>query len=301
MGSHFEGWVGIPHGGIGMGAVTDLALTLADESLLRPEEIAFGFPFAADFRLGGSSARIGDTAHLDVHLSDGFIKGTVQVTRDGLQLNSFPYITALIRPRINEVPDRNYFTPFIEAFAAHQNRLTPLPSYKNCFVCGIERRYPGLMRRFGFLDCEEGKFVFSLIGLEEGDGDAFYQFKRNGYIHPLPFIALIDEILGWAGFMLSASGGVTVRISYSFYRAVQAGEKIVVFGRGHRIRGSSSSRLMFWASGGAFVVRGRGDFEPVAVSSGQYMGVADLTEQMKTNLRPEKLTRELFRIIEKPF
>ena len=62
MDSHKEGWVGIPHGGIGMGAAAEMALLLNDSE--------HSYPFTADFRLGGTSARVSDTFHLKAEKKD---------------------------------------------------------------------------------------------------------------------------------------------------------------------------------------------------------------------------------------
>jgi hypothetical protein len=100
--------------------------------------------------------------------------------------------------------------------------------------------------------------------------------------------------MGWAGFMSSASGAVTVRIGYTFYRDIQVGERLVVFGRGEKVKGNAGLRLLFWTSGGVAVVNNSGSFEVVITSSGQYLGVSELTEQMKTELIPKELTTRVF-------
>ena len=56
-----EGWVGIPHGGIAMGSILELAF-----SLELPGSGALKFPLSAEFRLGGSRAKIGDVMSVDV-------------------------------------------------------------------------------------------------------------------------------------------------------------------------------------------------------------------------------------------
>jgi hypothetical protein len=104
--------------------------------------------------------------------------------------------------------------------------------------------------------------------------------------------------MGWAGFMASASGAVTVRIGFTVYRDVHVGEKLVVLGRGEKVRGNISSRLFYWTSGGVAVVDDKGKLEIVIAASGQYMGVADLTTQMKTELIPEEFTSRAFDLAE---
>ncbi len=163
-----------------------------------------------------------------------------------------------------------------------EGKMTHLPYYRNCFVCGVERSVPGLERSFFLSTKGADKIIVAPAGLDRADADYFYVFQKEGYIHPVSLIALLDESLGWAGFMKSSSGAVTTRISYTFYRPVKAHEVIVVFARGERLR-KTNTRLMFWASGGAAVLRDSGELETVCAAEGQWLGVAQLTEQMKTS------------------
>ena len=94
--------------------------------------------------------------------------------------------------------------------------------------------------------------------------------------------------------MASGSGGVTVRICFTFYRDIAPGERILVMGRGDKVRGKASSRLLYWGSGGAYVIRDDGRLETVITCSGQFMGVPELTEQMKIELSPQDLTERAF-------
>ena len=64
------------------------------------------------------------------------------------------------------------------------------------------------------------------------------------------------------------------------------------------MKGDIAKRLMFWASGGAAVVRPDGTFEVVMSSSGQWLAIPALTEQMKLNLIPAQLTEKAFQTAE---
>jgi len=284
-----QGWVGIPHGGIAMGAMADLAFALAGE-----DADPFGpYPVSIDYRMGGASARLGDTLEIEMHATDGGARGVM--IKDP---RTPPYLTAAFRfGRADpspagacpaRLPDRN---------GDWETGLLPLPSYRNCFVCGIARRAPGLERRFYALDDPAWRGVVAApVGCAGDAGDAFYRFQRRGRLHPLPLLALLDEIICWGGFLMAASGGVTVRAGYTFLRDIAVGERLWVFGRGERVRGNAASRLLFWASGGAAAVRPDGVLEPVARASGQYLGVPALTEQMRRELLPADWTRRAFRL-----
>jgi len=285
MDSRTEGWIGIPHGGIGMGAIMELAVMLHTY----PERDEFIYPLSADFRMGGSRVRIGDSVDIHVSSGDGGAEGVVTVNEE-----TPPYISDTIRYR-EEDPDRKerFLSYMPERFSDIEDSLFPLPHYRNCFVCGVERNHPSLKRSFSVVP-HHGKIIISTAGFDAVDSETFYLFRRNDIIHPIAFLALLDEVMGWGGFMISAHGGVTVRAHYTFYRAVHAGERIVVFGRGERMRGNIGTRLLFWASGGAAVLDDSGCLEPIITASGQWLGVKELTDQMRKELIPEERTRRAF-------
>jgi hypothetical protein len=288
MDLHTEGWVGIPHGGIGMGAIMELAMMLDNY----PQDAVSLYPLSADFRMGGSSVKIGDRLIAEVSEGEGGAGGIISVSPD-----SPPYVSASVRYRDAGSHNKDLFAScFPDGISDIENKLMPLPHYKNCFVCGIERSHPGLKRRFHFLDAEKSeKIVVSKIGFDAGDSEAFYLFQKNNIIHPLASLSLLDETMGWAGFMASASGAVTVRIAYTLYRDIRVGERVVVFARGDKVRGNAASRLLFWASGGAVAINKDGLLETVIAASGQWLGVPELTRQMKTELMPKELAERAFR------
>ena len=288
MDLHTEGWVGIPHGGIGMGAIADLA-TMLDSY---PRDEAALYPLSAEFRLGGASVRTGERVLVRVFPEDGGAGGIITAEKDAP-----PYMTASLAFSKDEPERRDVFASYMPGRLADMaGGLVDMPSYRNCFVCGVARRHPGLRRRFYLHDSgRTGKVVIARAGFEPEDRQSFYLFQENGIVHPVALIALLDEVVGWGGFLIAKSGGVTVRIGYTFYRPVAAAEKIIAFGRGEKVKGRGS-RLLFWASGGAAAVREEGRLEPVVAVSAQYFGVPELTEQMKAHLVPEELTTRVFAI-----
>jgi hypothetical protein len=227
----------------------------------------------------------------EVSAMEGGANGRAFVEGDPL-----PYMSASIKYGTDNPDQRNHFLSYLPEHADDVlTRLNLLPSYKKCFVCGIERTCPGLRRQFHQWE-SPGKIVVSTAGFSGVDHETFQRFHRNDLLHPLPFLALLDETLGWSGFLISASGAVTVDIRYTFYRSVSAGEKLLFFGRGERVRGKKTSRLMFWASGGAAAVKDDGRLEMIVSASGQWFGVQELTEQMKTALLPKECTERAFAI-----
>ena len=280
-----EGWIGIPHGGISMSILIDLAMSL--QALPHQEKDLY--PFSADFRLGGATVKIGDTLQFFASIQDGNTTGEVVVDH-----NPLPYLSASLcfgadRSTRPDLPGASFPKRIDEVFES----LTPLPRYRQCFVCGLERSHPGLRRHF-LLQDKPGRAVIATAGFDQSDYENFYRFQRRNLLHPLPVVALLDEIIGWGGFFITGSGAVTVKIDFNFLRPVATAEKLLFFGRGDRRRGNPGGRLLFWASGGAAVVHQDGSLEWIAIASGQYFGVQSLTEQMKHSLLPAELTEKVF-------
>lgn len=294
MDVHKEGWMGIPHGGIGMAAVMELISDLPHY----PGREGRLYPVSAQFRMGGSSVRVGDTLDIAISEADGGVEA--EVISDDV---TFPYISSTISYNKDDPEKSNLFASYLPAsFSAIESSLSELPYYKNCFVCGVERSAPGLKRRFFMVkDRSSQKYMtVAMAGFDQRDDDTFFLFQSDGFLHPIATIALLDETLGWAGFLASASGAVTVLIGYTFYRPIRAGEKIIFFGRVERVRGRPRARVMFWASGGAAVLKEDGRFEIVVAAHGQWMGIAELTDQMHRELMPAGLVDEVLRLTSAP-
>jgi hypothetical protein len=283
-----EGWIGIPHGGISMGAIVDLFESLREARGSR----GMPFPITMNVRMGGSPLRTGETVDIAVAPEGEGARGIVSVHGGAL-----PYLEAVIA----KGPERNTAETIAclpSSFEQMEGSLSALPYYRNCFVCGVDRHHPGLKRKFQLFEAARpSRVVVSRIGFDAEDNGTVCRFARNGHIHPVVLLALVDETMGWAGFMNYASGGVTVRMCATLHRAIGVDEKLVVFGRGEKVLGAGS-RMLIWVSGGAAVVGKTGAFEIVMTASSQFLGVPALTEQMRTELLPQELTRRAFEIAE---
>ncbi|NPV04038.1 MAG: hypothetical protein HPY67_04825 [Syntrophaceae bacterium] len=283
-----EGWIGIPHGGISMGAVVDLYAALEEARRRR----GLPLPLELDIRMGGSRLRTGETVSVTVAPEGDGAKGIVSLPGGDL-----PYLEAVVTPGTRPgTPGAPSFLP--PSFDRLERSLSPMPYYRNCFVCGVGRVHPGLKRTFHLYETAgQGRVVISSAGFDAADREAVLRFERGGRVHPLALLALVDETMGWAGFMNYASGAVTVRLGATLHREIALGEKFVVFGRGEKVRGKGA-RMLYWTSGGIAAVGKGGAFETVATASGQFFGVPELTEQMRRELIPKDLTRRAFEIAE---
>jgi acyl-coenzyme A thioesterase PaaI-like protein len=289
MDERMEGWIGIPHGGIGMGAIVELAAGLD----CHPADGRALYPYSMDFRMGGSAVRVGDRVTIETAATGAGADGTILLDRE-----MPPYISAALFYQQDDPPKRDTFLSYLPRSLRDLGQPSiALPYYRNCFVCGVDRRHPGLKRKFSLLGAESrGNIVMTTAGFEPEDRESFYRFQSNGTIHPITLLALLDETMGWAGFMCSASGGVSVRLSYTFYRPVSVAERLVFIARGEKVKGRGASRILFWSSGGAASVGQDGSFEVVATAAGQFLGVPDLTAQMRRELIPQEWTRRVFEL-----
>jgi hypothetical protein len=267
-----------------MGAIVDLYELLLEHRGAQ----GLPYPFAVRFRMGGARLRTGQKVDVSVVPEEA---GAVGVVREhGAVL---PYLEAVLA---RETERGEAFPWLPSSFATMERSLSLLPYYRNCFVCGVDRMHPGLKRTFQlFGESGQDRVVVACAGFQQEDDQTVFCFHRNGKIHPLSLLALVDETMGWAGFMKSASGGVTVRMGVRFRRAVDVGEKLVVFACGEKVR-SVGARMLFWSSGGAAVVGKGGTLEVVMTASSQFMGLSELTEQMRTELMPQELTSRAFEI-----
>jgi hypothetical protein len=167
-----------------------------------------------------------------------------------------------------------------------KDNVLPLPYATDCFVCGSEREHPGLQRKFYCLDQQGAQVVFTSIGLDPDDRSRFSQFHLDdARIHPGVLAAILDETMGWGGFVKARQGGMTVKLDIDFLRPVEEGEKMLCYGVCSGTRGKRAGR-MFWFSEGGIFPMGEGGLSPIMRASGQWLAMPDLTEEMKKHLRP---------------
>ena len=211
-----EGWIGIPHGGISMGAIADLFESLHETRSAR----GLPYPVTMNMRMGGSRLRTGETVHVAVAPEGEGAKGIVSVRG-----SEMPYLEADITKGFG--PETSEAHPCLpSSFDRLEGSLSALPFYRNCFVCGIDRSHPGLKRKFQWFEAtRQNRVVVSCAGFDAEDRGTVHRFQRDGRVHPVVLMALVDETMGWAGFMNYASGAVTVHLSATLHRGIGVDEK----------------------------------------------------------------------------
>jgi acyl-coenzyme A thioesterase PaaI-like protein len=282
LGERHQGWMGVPHGGILMSLALELAHHGMRESPFSPER----FPVRTSFRWGGATVSLGDNLEIVARKEADSIQ--VSITKDAESLPSFSAtIRSLSSSEDIETNHLDILTDAMETIGRDtKDKVLPLPYATNCFVCGSEREHPGLMRRFYCLDAKGVKVVFTSVGLEPDDQSKVFRFLLDDeLIHPGVLAAILDETMGWGGFVQARQGGMTVKLDVDILRPVDRGEKILCFGICSGTRGKDPSR-MFWFSEGGILPMGEGNLSPIMRARGQWLAMPDLTDQMKKHLSP---------------
>jgi len=282
LGSRHQGWLGVPHGGILMSMALELAHHGMGEALFSSER----FPVRASFRWGGATVSLGD--NLEIAARDDTDSIQVSITKDTESLPSFSATIRSVQPSDDiETDHLDILTDAMETIGRDtKDNVLPLPYATNCFVCGSEREHPGLMRKFYCLDAKGVQIVFTTMGLEPDDQSKVFRFQLDDdLIHPGVLAAILDETMGWSGFVQARQGGMTVKLDVDFLRPVDRGEKMLCFGMCSGTRGKDPSR-MFWFSEGGILPMGEGDLSPIMRARGQWLAMPALTDEMKKHLSP---------------
>ncbi len=262
-----EGYIGIPHGGLGMGLCLDVA-----RSLVAPK-----FPLDVAYKFGGSGIVIGDEATLNVE-SASPVRVVVSVTKVG---DRTPYVKAEIAPS----PSADGYVQFGAAPSAAKRAL---PYYRNCFVCGHHRVAPGLKRRFHVEQNGSGSISSVMWGDAPEDHDRASAFLIAGEeLHPAVIISMFDENTAWAAFMELRHCGVSTRMRYRLMRPISKHENLLVMGRCTGVRGNPKAPRFFTGEGAVYSVGATGAPELVACGTGEWLIMNLYTEQIKRNLLPE--------------
>jgi len=278
--SRHQGWMEIPHGGILM----SLLLEAVHHGFDDPFSPGSSDPIRTSFRWGGPTLLLGDNVHVLARREPGGIHGSIR-----RQDEASPSLTAWIDrgPARLDLEDLDPIPQTLELLGKDaKDKVIPLPYSRNCFVCGSDRSHPGLQRKFFCLDHEHHSVIYTPMGLDPEDESKLFWYRLSDEeLHPGALAAILDEVLGWSGFLASRQGGVTVKLEIDFLRPVDLGERMLCFGTCVRVRGKNPQRL-FWYSVGGILPFGGTDLSPIALARGQWLAVPKLTEEMRNHLQP---------------
>ncbi len=280
-----EGWIGIPHGGIGIAAVLDLA----DLCWRQHKGESLPFPFTISMKFG-DRCQLGDTLQLRAELDDGQSQIIFRMQRPGQRQS---YIAGTVEPDAGFAGGDLSSLPHLDEFE-RRAVLTPLSIYENCFICGTKRRERGMRRRFFMAEHDGRYYILAKFGFDPGDAAIAESFQQAaGVLHPGVLGAVLDEICGWSGFIRHELFGVTVRLQMSFKRPVLVDEKLLFVAFEPEVRGRGS-RQIYRARGCLMSVLADGGYEAVATAAGQWLALPALREQFYQTRIEEDLSRISF-------
>jgi acyl-coenzyme A thioesterase PaaI-like protein len=286
FGSQHEGWQGIPHGGVAMTALLDLA----DHCWLRRRGKNLSYPVAVEWRFADVVA-IGDIMLLIAEIKDN---DTIFLS---MQRRGSEKIYLKAEVRVGAELHKVDFTPpdprvFFEPGAGHQ----ALAVYDNCFVCGPKRQQPGLRRRFFKTvikaDNHAGQDTPAVIvrfggAAEKPQLAAAFQ-QAPGRLHPGVLAALLDELCGWSGILAGDLYGYTVRFHLDIKRLPQRDEEFFGFSPTPAVKGRGA-RQFYLPQGVLYRKKEDDSLEIIAGARGQWLAKEELRQQFDVSHIDEEL------------
>jgi len=266
-----EGWPGIPHGGVGIISLMELADHL-DGWMSR-------HPWRADFRFGGDPIGIGSRVSVTAAGAGDECRG--RMSPDNCRHD---YLTGVVRAssggEFNEAAGR-ISTLLARPVSARNTFSIPLFSEKILFACEGQGRNS---RRFFEIRETEGGPSYLAAMCGEGMGRMRCdELNRSGdVVHPGVLAAMLDETLGWAGFVHAWQGGLTVEFQAIFARAVRPDERIYTVGVCTGMRGSHRKKLVE-CEGAVIALSGEGEV-PVIYARGRWLTTTEFKDRMLRHL-----------------
>ncbi len=261
-----EGFIGIPHGGLGMGLCIDAWRSM------RPRR----YPVDVKFKFGGSGILIGDEANFEVETDCGNGHFGARIIKPG---DKTPYLKADISP----AESSDSYASFDEGWGPD---FRSLPYYRNCFVCGHHRTMPGLQRRFNVREANGDTMVAVSWGKSADYERAENFLISKDELHPAVITSIFDENTAWSGFMKTRSCGLSVRMELRLMRPVSRNEELVFLARPTGIRGNPKSPRFYLAEGAVYSLSCSENPQVVACGRGEWIIMDTYTQQIKENLLP---------------
>ncbi|NPA25012.1 MAG: hypothetical protein GXO34_04210 [Deltaproteobacteria bacterium] len=284
--SQHEGWQGIPHGGVAMTALLDLA----DYAGQYKTGANLAYPLATSWRFG-DTVRIGEKMLLEARPKE---MGRFDLSMRRLHTEKI-YLQAELKTQESAFGVDFELPPIDSLFdpaTAHQ----PLEVYDNCFVCGRKRRRPGLERRFFRSGTGVEPVVVMVRFGDQRDRDrglaANFQ-QAEGRLHPGVLAALLDELCGWSGVLAGDLYGFTVRFRLRINFLPEIGDELLGISPQPRVRGRGE-RMFYYPYGVIYRRTKAGFTEVVAVAEGQWLAREELRRQFVATRIEEDLSGIVF-------
>lgn len=269
-----EGWPGIPHGGVGMTSIVELA-NLFDESSTQ-------FPWRADFRFGGERIVTSESVRAALSREGDLYRGIVEKNGEGQ-----PYLVGTITRRRESALDGECGSLVRLLKQPVKNKASfRIPVFSDKIIYQKSHQSAHTQRVFEIRDTRDGRsyMVSYHGGLKKFLRCTGMNAMEKDFVHPGALITMLDETLGWAGFLTVWQGGVTVNLSVYFKKPVLLSDAIIVVGLCGGVEGRFR-RKMVYCSGGIFARRGR-RIVPLVFAQGRWLTNPDFKDKMLRYIIP---------------
>ena len=285
FGLDHEGWQGIPHGGVAMAALLDLA----DHCWLRQKGVNLVYPIEIDWRFA-DSVIIGNEMNLKALVKDDNSL-LLSMRRQG---SDKVYLSAEVK-MATAIASVDFSLLEPEQLKENRSQHQALDVYENCFVCGLKRRKPGLQRRFfkkGESAGEQSAVIVRFGGVEDSQIAPSFQ-QAQGTLHPGVLAALLDELCGWSGILAGDLYGYTVRFKLQINQLPALGDELFGISPTPSVRGRGV-RKFYYPEGALYHKKDDGSLEIFAVASGQWLAREELRQQFDETHVEEDLSGIIF-------
>ena len=111
-----------------------------------------------------------------------------------------------------------------------------------------------------------------------GEAGRSFNTLRGDQVHPGVLITLLDETMGWAGFLSAWQGGVTVILDVNLFKPVSADDSFIICGMCNSISGSAQRKLVH-VTGAVFTELDEG-YELSGYARGKWLTLPGYKEKM---------------------
>lgn len=274
--SKHEGWPGIPHGGLSISALIELADFYGN--------ISSNYPIHGTFRFGGGQLFTGDTVDILVTREGNSYNGTInKVQKKNIYLRG-----DITKGSIGEFTDEESEISELIQLSSKSKSSFKIPDFANRIVFNNKYRSTHQRRIFELRELFD-KRIYILCSFQDRNGRTHCKELNRikpDQIHPGTLVTLLDETMGWAGFLTAWQGGLTVDLHVHLLRPIHPDENIISYGICDNIRGLYNKKLVT-CTGGVFSLKEK-RYEPVAYAKGRWLTIQGFKEKMLKSIIPGK-------------
>jgi acyl-coenzyme A thioesterase PaaI-like protein len=240
------------------------------------------YPLRTDFRFGGDAIAISDEIGVSIQSRDGVLRGELAKLQ-----GKAPYLHASLRPAsaLELEEEGASLLELIKKPVRLRNSFV-IPFFSERIIFKKEFQSAGIQRIFEINETSDGESY--MVCHHRGANGILACEEMNTLgadrVHPGALLALLDETLGWAGFLEVWQGGVTVNLSAAFVRPVGVLERIIAVGVCAGFKGRHRKKIVC-CRGGIFALAG-GDVSPLVYASGRWLTDPEYKRKMLRYIIP---------------